>query len=62
MFQMKLDMVASWPSCTVCSCPFFLDFSPRKLGPFLRGLLLHYALTHGIVPIWRNLCRLLEGM
>ena len=51
MFQMKLDMVASWLSCKVCSCPFFLDFYLGKFVTFLRGLLLHYALTRKILSL-----------
>ena len=51
MFQMKLEMVASWLSCNSCSCPFSLDFNPRKLASSLNGLLLHYALTRKILPL-----------
>ena len=51
MFQMKLEMVASWLSCKVCSCPFFLDLNRRKFVFFLRGLLLHYALTRKILSL-----------
>ena len=46
-FQMKLEMVAVCCPELSCSCPFFLDLNLAKVVCFLRGLLLHYALTRG---------------